>query len=51
MTGREREFVYLGIDYAEGIDRATVVTIPPTGREARKKQNGKWEVQPIGDNY
>ena len=51
MTERERQFAALGIEYAEGIERAERVTIPVTGREARKKDNGKWEVQPWNDNY
>jgi hypothetical protein len=51
MTERERAFASLGFEYAEGIDRASVVKIPATNREARKKANGKWEVQPWNDNY
>jgi hypothetical protein len=50
MTNRERAFLDLGIEYAEGIDRADVVVIPSTGREARKTARG-WEVQPWNDNY
>ncbi len=51
MTNREREFASLGFEYAEGIDLCSVVIIPTTGREARKKPNGNWEVQPWNDNY
>lgn len=51
MTDREREFASLGLEYAEGIDRARRVTIPSTGREARKTDRGTWEVQPWNDNY
>lgn len=50
MTDREREFMNLGLEYAEGIDRCDVVTLP-TGREVLKTKGGKWEVQPLGDNY
>ncbi len=49
MTNREREFAELGLEYAEGIDRADVVRLP-TGREVRKTKRG-WETQPVGDNY
>jgi hypothetical protein len=51
MTDRERQFAALGLEYAEGIERCTVVPIPATGREARKNKRGKWEVQPWNDNY
>lgn len=50
MTNRERDFAALGFEYAEGIDLATVVIVPATGREIRKR-NGKWEAQPWNDNY
>lgn len=59
MTDREREYAALGFEYAEGIERAKVVTLT-TGREVRKveKTNADgtpappmWEVQPHGDNY
>ena len=51
MTDRERQFAALGIEYAEGIDRAERVTVPGTGREIRKRADGKWEAQPHNDNY
>lgn len=51
MTNRERQFAALGLEHAEGIDQADIVTIPSTGREVRKTRKGKWEVQPWNDNY
>ena len=51
MTNRERQFTDLGFHYAEGIDNASVVTVPSTGREVRKNKRGKWEAQPHNDNY
>lgn len=51
MTSREREFAKLGWDYCEGIDDAKVVRVPSTGREIRKRSDGKWECQPHNDNY
>jgi len=51
MTDRERQFAALGFEYAEGIDRAERVTVPSTGREVRKRKDGKWEAQPWNDNY
>lgn len=50
MTDRECEFASLGLENVEGIDQAGVVVLP-SGREARKNRNGKWEVQPWNDNY
>lgn len=49
MTDREREYMELGYEYAEGIERASVVNLP-SGREIRKVGD-KWEVQPPNDNY
>jgi hypothetical protein len=51
VTNQERELASLGIEYAEGIERARVVIIPSTGREVRKTDRGTWEVQPRDDNY
>lgn len=51
MTNRERQFANLGFEYAEGIDHASVVTVPATGREIRKNSRGHWEAQPWNDNY
>jgi len=51
MTNRERQFASLGFEYAEGIDLASVVMVPTTGREIRKNASGKWEAQPWNDNY
>lgn len=51
MTNRERQFAALGWEYCEGIDHASVVIVPSTGREIRKLPNGKWECQPHNDNY
>lgn len=51
MTNREREFAAIGFEYAEGIDSATVVIVPTTGREIRKTPRGTWEAQPHNDNY
>jgi hypothetical protein len=52
MTDRERAFASLGLEYAEGIDRAKVVTVPATGREIRRTKDGQaWECQPWNDNY
>lgn len=50
MTDRERQFAALGLEYAEGIDLASVVTLP-SGREVRKTDGGKWEAQPWNDNH
>ena len=50
MTERERQFALLGFEYAEGIDAASVVIVPATGREIRRTANG-WEAQPWNDNY
>ncbi len=54
MTDRERELASLGFEYAEGIERANVVTLPASGREVRRfeKTDGTpyWEVQPYNDN-
>jgi hypothetical protein len=50
MTDRERQFAALGIEYAEGIDRAERVTVPATGRTITRVVNG-WEAQPHNDNY
>ena len=49
MTNRERQFMEVGIEYAEGIEFSSVIRLP-TGREVRKKGN-KWETQPYNDNY
>jgi len=38
MTDRERQFATLGFEYAEGIDLTSVIIVPSTGREIRKKQ-------------
>ncbi len=51
MTNRERAFAAIGFEYAEGIDMATVVTVPTTGRQIRKTPRGTWEAQPWNDNY
>jgi len=51
MTERERDLASLGIEYAEGIEYASAVVIPATGREARKTPRGTWESQPWNDNY
>lgn len=51
MTNREREFAALGFEYAEGIDLATVVIVPSTGREIRRTERGTWECQPWNDSY
>ena len=51
MTNRERELAALGFEYAEGIERCAVVTIPTTGREVRKTCRGTWESQAWNDNY
>lgn len=51
MTDREREFAALGWEFAEGIDQASVVIVPSTGREIRKTSRGTWEAQPWDDNY
>jgi hypothetical protein len=51
MTDRERQFAAIGFEYAEGIDLASVVIVPTTGREIRKNASGKWEAQPWNDNY
>ena len=50
MTDRERQYADLGYEYAEGIERASVVNLP-SGREVRKVGDNKWEVQPHNDNY
>ena len=51
MTNRERELASLGFEYAEGLEQCNCVTIPSTGREVRKTEDGRWEVQPWNDNY
>lgn len=51
MTNRERDFASIGFEYAEGIDSASVVIVPTTGREIRKTERGTWECQPWNDNY
>lgn len=51
MTNRERELAALGFDYAEGIELASVIIVPATGREIRKTARGTWETQPANDNY
>lgn len=51
MTDREREFAAIGFEYSEGIDSASVVIVPSTGREIRKTSRGTWEAQPRNDNY
>lgn len=51
MTNREREYASFGFEYAEGIEYASVVIVPSTGREVRKNAEGKWEAQPWNDNY
>lgn len=51
MTDRERELARLGFEYAEGIERASVITVPSTGREIRKTPRGTWECNPWNDNY
>ena len=51
MTDRERKLASLGFEYAEGIERASVITIPSTGREVRKVGENCWESQPPTDNY
>ncbi len=50
MTDRERKLASLGFEYAEGIERASVIVVPSTGREIRKVGD-KWEAQPPRDNY
>lgn len=56
MTNREHEFLNLGIEYAEGIERAKKIILPISGREVRKITDAstgadKWAVQPWNDNY
>ena len=51
MTNRERQFASLGFEYAEGIEQADRIIVPPTGREIRKTEQGTWECQPWNDNY
>jgi hypothetical protein len=50
MTERERKFADAGFDFCEGIDRATKVIVPHTGREILKVRS-HWETQPYNDNY
>lgn len=50
MTNRERDFAALGWEYCEGIDLASKVIVPTTGREIRRVDDG-WEAQPWDDNY
>lgn len=52
MTDRERQFLELGWEYAEGIEspNVKVVIVPTTGREIRRVKGG-WECQPWNDNY
>jgi len=49
MTNRERQFAALGLEYAEGIDRAKRINLP-TGRQIYRVSHG-WEAQPWDDNY
>lgn len=51
MTNREREFMAAGFDNCEGIESASRVIVPSTGREIRKTEHGTWEAQPWNDNY
>ena len=51
MTDRGRQFADLGLEYSEGIERASVIILPSTGREVRRTPDGLWEVQPHRDNY
>ena len=50
MTDREKQYADLGYEYAEGIERAKVVSLP-SGREVRRIGDSLWEVQPHNDNY
>lgn len=50
MTNREKEFFALGWEYCEGIDSASKVIVPATGREIRRTDDG-WASQPWNDNY
>ena len=51
MTNRERDFAALGLEYAEGIERADWVEVPATGRIVRQIAPGRWEAQPHNDHY
>ncbi len=51
MTDREREFAALGFEYSEGIETARVIIHPLTGREIRKRGDGRYESQPWNDTY
>ena len=51
MTDRERQFADAGFDFCEGIELASKVIVPSTGREIRKTSDGQWEAQPWNDNY
>ena len=51
MTNREREFAALGFKYSEGIEGASTIIHPITGREIRKTAGGRYEAQPYNDNY
>ena len=51
MTNREREYASLGFHYAEGIEQATSVLVPTTGRIINKIGESKWEAQPWNDDY
>jgi hypothetical protein len=51
MTNRERAFAALGLEYAEGIESCHVIIVPSTGREIRRRDDGRWECQPWNDNY
>ena len=51
MTNRERELASLGFEYAEGIEQASTVEVPSTGRNIHKTERGTWEAQPWNDNY
>lgn len=51
MTNREREYADAGFESCEGIEQASVVIVPSTGREVRQVSPGLWECQPWNDNY
>jgi hypothetical protein len=50
MTDRERAFVELGVEYAEGIERASSFGVPGTGRVVRQVLPGVWAAQPWDGN-
>lgn len=49
MTNKERKFLSLGLEYAEGIEFAKVISLP-NGRMIQKTSKG-WVAQPHNDNY